>query len=212
MNADDTARLRDLLANNRTSLRYIRTALSFGGFRTCPPRGARCVHRGGGRGPDRAAGRSVRYRGPGVVHLFTGLLAARKEGAPVIAIAGGVEPSAQDSATIQELDLYTFFAAVVPCIGMLVNPEQLRTVAGTAITTAIAERGPTVISVPGDAAAAAPADSLRVPLSATTTGGVAARPDRDGRTDQQCGDGSGAEIAAARSPPRRPSRHTSLAC
>jgi putative membrane protein len=32
MNADDSARLRDLLANNRTLLAYIRTALSFSGL------------------------------------------------------------------------------------------------------------------------------------------------------------------------------------
>jgi uncharacterized membrane protein YidH (DUF202 family) len=32
MNADDGARLRDLLANNRTLLAYIRTALSFAGL------------------------------------------------------------------------------------------------------------------------------------------------------------------------------------
>lgn len=32
MNADDSARLRDLLANNRTLLAYIRTALSFAGL------------------------------------------------------------------------------------------------------------------------------------------------------------------------------------
>jgi putative membrane protein len=32
MNADDSARLRDLLANNRTLLAFIRTALSFAGL------------------------------------------------------------------------------------------------------------------------------------------------------------------------------------
>ena len=32
MNADDSARLRDSLANNRTLLAYIRTALAFAGL------------------------------------------------------------------------------------------------------------------------------------------------------------------------------------
>lgn len=32
MNADDSARLRDLLANNRTLLAYVRTALAFAGL------------------------------------------------------------------------------------------------------------------------------------------------------------------------------------
>lgn len=102
---------------------------------------------------------------------MNGLLDARKERAPVIAIAGDVETSVQDSAVIQELNPYTFFAPAALYIGRLVNAAQLRSVAGTAITTAIAERGPTVISVPGDVAAAdAPAGSLRVPQPATTTG------------------------------------------
>ena len=45
----------------------------------------------------------------------------------------------------------------------------------TAITTAVAERGPVVISVPGDVAVAdAPSVSLRVPLPATTIGAASA--------------------------------------
>ncbi len=35
--------------------------------------------------------------GPGVVHLFNGLMDARKEGAPIIAIAGDVETSLMDT-------------------------------------------------------------------------------------------------------------------
>ena len=45
----------------------------------------------------------------------------------------------------------------------------------TAITTAVAERGPVVISLPGDVAVAdAPSVSLRVPLPATTIGAASA--------------------------------------
>src|SRR5258708_3019135 len=36
--------------------------------------------------------------GPGVVHLFNGLMDARKEGAPIIAIAGDVETGVMDTA------------------------------------------------------------------------------------------------------------------
>jgi len=39
-----------------------------------------------------------------VVHLVNGLLDARKEGAPVIAIAGDVETSVLDSDTVEELN------------------------------------------------------------------------------------------------------------
>jgi len=38
--------------------------------------------------------------------------------------------------------------------GRLVNPGQLRSMVSTAITTAVAERGPVVISIPGDVAVA----------------------------------------------------------
>jgi pyruvate dehydrogenase (quinone) len=106
--------------------------------------------------------------GPGVVHLVNGLLDARKEGAPVIAVAGDVETSALDSDTVEELNPYVFFAAAALYIGRLVNPGQLRSVVNSAITAAVAGRGPAVISVPGDVAAAdAPAGPLSVALPAT---------------------------------------------
>src|SRR5580693_9394806 len=38
--------------------------------------------------------------GPGVTHLFNGLMDARKEGAPVIAIAGDVESKLIDTAAL----------------------------------------------------------------------------------------------------------------
>jgi pyruvate dehydrogenase (quinone) len=92
--------------------------------------------------------------GAGVTHLINGLLDARKERAPVIAIAGDVETSLIDTGAFEELNPYTFFAAAALYIGRLVDPGQLRSVVGTAITTAVADRGPVVISLPGDAAAA----------------------------------------------------------
>ena len=109
--------------------------------------------------------------GPGVVHLVNGLIDARKERAPVIAIAGDVESSLLDTEALEELNPYKFFDTSALYIGRLVNPAQLRPLVSTAITTAVAERGPVVISVPGDVAVAdAPAGSLRVPLPATTIG------------------------------------------
>src|SRR6202045_5451016 len=42
--------------------------------------------------------------GPGVVHLFNGLMDARKEGAPIIAIAGDVETSILDMFPLEELN------------------------------------------------------------------------------------------------------------
>ena len=91
--------------------------------------------------------------GPGVVHLINGLFDARKEGAAVIAIAGDVETSIMDTAALEELNPYKFFDAACLYVGRLVNPEQVRSVVTSAIMTAVVEKGPTVISLPGDIAA-----------------------------------------------------------
>jgi pyruvate dehydrogenase (quinone) len=98
--------------------------------------------------------------GPGVTHLFNGLMDARKEGASVIAIAGDVETKLIDTAALEELNPYKFFDAAALYIGRLVNPEQARAVINTAITTSIGERGPTVISLPGDVAASEAPDGM----------------------------------------------------
>jgi thiamine pyrophosphate-dependent acetolactate synthase large subunit-like protein len=84
-----------------------------------------------------------------VTHLFNGLMDARKEGAAVIAIAGDVESKLIDTSSLEELNPYKFFDAAL-YIGRIVNPAQARAVINTAITTAVIDRGPTVISLPGD--------------------------------------------------------------
>jgi pyruvate dehydrogenase (quinone) len=96
--------------------------------------------------------------GPGVTHLFNGLMDARKEGAAVIAIAGDVETRLMDTAALEELNPYKFFDTACLYVGRVVNPEQLRAVVTTAILTAVVDKGPTVISMPGDVASASAAD------------------------------------------------------
>jgi pyruvate dehydrogenase (quinone) len=91
--------------------------------------------------------------GPGVVHLFNGLMDARKEGAAVIAIAGDVETRLIDTAALEELNPYKFFDTACLYVGRVVNPEQVRAVVTTAIMTAVVDKGPTLISMPGDIAA-----------------------------------------------------------
>jgi pyruvate dehydrogenase (quinone) len=106
--------------------------------------------------------------GPGVVHLINGLLDARKEGAAIIAIAGDVETKLIDTAALEELNPYKFFEAASLYTGRLVNPEQARAVINTAILTAVLEKGPTVISIPGDVASADAADQsteIRIPTT-----------------------------------------------
>ena len=98
--------------------------------------------------------------GPGVTHLFNGLMDARKEGAAVIAIAGDVESKLIDTAALEELNPYKFFDTAALYIGRIVNPEQARAVINTAITTAVIDRGPAVISLPGDVAASKAPDGM----------------------------------------------------
>jgi pyruvate dehydrogenase (quinone) len=103
--------------------------------------------------------------GAGTAHLFNGLMDARKEGAPVIAIAGDVETSIMDTDAFEELNPYKLFDAAALYIGRLVNPEQARAVIGSAIRTAVIDRGPTVISIPGDVAASdAPSGSREMSI------------------------------------------------
>src|SRR5258708_14129044 len=90
--------------------------------------------------------------GPGVVHLFNGLMDARKEGAPIIAIAGDVETRIVDTFTLEVLTPYKFFDTAYIDSARVVNPEQARSVFNTAILTALLEKGPTVISLPGNIA------------------------------------------------------------
>ena len=106
--------------------------------------------------------------GPGVTHLFNGLMDARKEGAPIIAIAGDVETSLIDTAALEELNPYKFFDTACLYVGRVVNPEQARAVVSTAILTAVIDRGPTVISMPGDVAASeAPSRIHKVTIPVT---------------------------------------------
>ena len=106
--------------------------------------------------------------GPGVTHLFNGLIDATKEGAPVIAIAGDVETSLIDTGALEELNPYKFFDAAALYIGRIVDPRQARAVISTAILTAMIEKGSTVISLPGDVAASdAPSGAHEVTAPAT---------------------------------------------
>ncbi len=107
--------------------------------------------------------------GAGTAHLFNGLMDARKEGAPVIAVAGDVETSIMDTSAFEELNPYKLFDAACLYVGRLVNPEQARAVINTAILTAVIDRGPTVISMPGDVAASeAPSRVHKVTIPVTS--------------------------------------------
>src|SRR5450755_162553 len=66
-----------------------------------------------------------------------------------------------DTSALEELNPYKFFDTACLYVGRVVNPEQARAVFTTAILTAVVDKGPTVISMPGDIASAnAPDHSL----------------------------------------------------
>jgi hypothetical protein len=101
--------------------------------------------------------------GPGVTHLFNGLVDATRDGAPVIAITGDVERSLIDTQALEELNPYRFFDTACLYVGRVVDPQQARAVINAAILTAVVEKGSTVISLPGDVASAdAPSGAYQV--------------------------------------------------
>jgi pyruvate dehydrogenase (quinone) len=98
--------------------------------------------------------------GPGVTHLINALMDARREGVPIIAIAGDVETPLMDTDALEELNPYQFFATASLYTGRIVNAGQARAVILQAIRTAVGENGPTVISLPGDIAIESVKESL----------------------------------------------------
>lgn len=92
--------------------------------------------------------------GPGVTHLINAMIDARREGAPIIVVAGDVETGIMDTTALEELNPYTFFQSASLYTGRLVNSRQIRPIVETALRVAMCERGPTVISIPGDIAVA----------------------------------------------------------
>jgi pyruvate dehydrogenase (quinone) len=98
--------------------------------------------------------------GPGAVHLLNGLIDAQREGAPVIALVGDVVTGELDTGALEEVNPYASFEVASLYTGRIVNPAQTRAVVQTAIRTALSERGPVVIALPGDVAASGvPKDS-----------------------------------------------------
>jgi pyruvate dehydrogenase (quinone) len=90
--------------------------------------------------------------GPGVSHLINAMIDARREKAPLVVVAADVETSIMDSTALEELNPYFFFQTASLYTSRLVNSCQVRAVVQTALRTALCERGPTVISLPGDVA------------------------------------------------------------
>ncbi len=92
--------------------------------------------------------------GPGVTHLINGLLDAERERCPVIAIAGDIVTSAFDLHVIEAIDPKKLFETASLYTARCVNPHQAVKAFTEGIRTAILDRGPVVLALPGDVASA----------------------------------------------------------
>ncbi|QCQ90290.1 thiamine pyrophosphate-requiring protein [Rhodococcus sp. SGAir0479] len=89
--------------------------------------------------------------GPGAIHLLNGLYDAKLDHVPVVAIVGQTDRSAMGGSYQQEVDLASLYKDVAADYVQTVNvPEQLPNVLDRAIRTALAQRAPTALIIPGD--------------------------------------------------------------
>ena len=116
--------------------------------------------------------------GPGAVHLLNGLYDAKKSHAPVLAIVGQVPREDMGSEFFQEVDNQTLFDDVSVFNETLTHPSQLPHILERAVTTALAERGVAVLSIPGDVGSLDVPDGTPVPTFAGGLPPVAAATDQ----------------------------------
>lgn len=89
--------------------------------------------------------------GPGAIHLLNGLYDAKLDHVPVVAIVGQTNRSAMGGSYQQEVDLANLFKDVAADYVQTVTvPEQLPNVLDRAIRTALSQRAPTAVIIPGD--------------------------------------------------------------
>ncbi len=114
--------------------------------------------------------------GPGAIHLLNGLYDAKKDHAPVLAIAGQVPSQKIGSDYHQEVDLKALFADVANYLAELRNPEQLASDGLEACRYAIAEQSVSVLIVPHDAGAGSLDDFPIVPNPGQREASLVANP------------------------------------
>ena len=88
--------------------------------------------------------------GPGAVHLMNGLYDAKCDNQPVVAIVGQQARVALGSDFQQELNMERLFGDVAEYVKTVTTPMQAQLVVDRAVRIADAQRGPTVVILPGD--------------------------------------------------------------
>ena len=95
--------------------------------------------------------------GPGNTHMIQGVYDAHRSGAPVLAIASHI-PSIQIGTTyFQETHPTSLFAECSSWVELVSRPQQLPRLQRIAMQTALADRGVSVLVIPGDITAEAAA-------------------------------------------------------
>lgn len=88
--------------------------------------------------------------GPGAIHLLNGLYDAKKSHAPVLAICGQVPRADIGSDFFQEVDNDALFADVAVFTKTITSIDQLPFLIEQAGNAALEQRGPAVLTLPGD--------------------------------------------------------------
>ncbi|WP_329454947.1 pyruvate dehydrogenase [Streptomyces sp. NBC_01497] len=115
--------------------------------------------------------------GPGNLHLINGLYDAHRSMAPVLALASHIPSAEIGTAYFQETHPSALFEECSHYNEMISNPKQMPRVLQTAIQHAIGQQGVSVVTLPGDIAAApAPDHALE---HALVTGRPTVRPGDD---------------------------------
>ncbi len=90
-------------------------------------------------------------RGPGAANLAIGLLSARADSSPVIAVVGQVRRDVQGRESFQEMDLVAAFDPIVKWAGEIHDPADAEVMVEKAIVAAVRGRpGPVLLSIPED--------------------------------------------------------------
>src|SRR6478752_1830030 len=90
--------------------------------------------------------------GPGNLHLINGLYDCHRSRVPVLAIAAQIPSNEIGSGYFQETHPEHLFAQCSHYCELISQPEQMPRVLEIAIQTALAQRGVSVIALPGDVA------------------------------------------------------------
>ncbi len=101
--------------------------------------------------------------GPGAIHLANGLLDAKLEGAPLLAITGMTYHDLIGTHYLQDYDTDHLFSNLAAYNQRIMGPEHIANVVDLACRTALAQREPAHIAFPIDYQTAEAEDLMRYP-------------------------------------------------